>query len=941
MSEKTDAKTVVVSGDFTLDWNLARDRGPEALNSVWEAAVCSRLRWQRGGAGLLADLINGVAKQIHGEVVYQVRQAKTPPRTRGPEDSKIGPEDRRFNHSHAVWEPLEFALKGSEAAKGREKEKAWRVVSFAGVNQRATKEPDGDWATVENDVADAQLVVLDDAHLGFRENRNLWPASLTVPDSAPWVLVKMSHPVAEGRLWEHLCANHIDKLVVVMTANDLRRTRAQISHSHSWERTAQDLVWEFTYNQSLIKLKECAHVAVSFDAAGAFVCSRGEKEPEYRLLFDPEVVEGMWEKTYPGRMVGYSSCLTAGIAKELMLAPAKPNIRRGIRAGLWALRSLHCEGYGHREKSAAKVEIEFPLDTVISALEAKEARCETEEALYKEASVPMRIGDNYWTILEAVCKDNLEMLATEVVKYGPKKKLAAVPLGRFKDLLTVDRQEIESLRSIGSLVNEYVAQHRPKNPLSIAVFGPPGSGKSFGIKQLALSLQPGEIEIREFNLSQFRSFNDLLSAFHQVRDIGLGGKIPLIFWDEFDSAFEVNYGWLRHFLAPMQDGAFQQGDLLHPIGKAIFVFAGGTSSAFEGFGKNGEENLLRAAKVPDFISRLKGYLNVLGPNQTGANDTYYVLRRAILLRSMFERNTKHLLHNDVLEIDEGVLRAFLLTTTYNHGARSMESIIAMSQLDGKARFERSSLPTKAQLDLHVDGQNFLARVHQLEIDKLPADVLERMAKMAHQVYRNQQEGEGWKLGPLTNEKTQEQPSDETRARMAKIGHTVNGEKQEADGWRLGTVKSETTKENPSLVDYELLPDGEKHQNRQQVLDIPAKLASAGCTIVRTREREPPFVFPPDVLERLASLEHTRWMRLKASNGWRYGDKKDDDKKEHPSMLPWKKGELDAYAGFVECLGQMELSEQEKEKDRAAIRGVARILNVAGYTIVGARGRVEL
>ena len=61
MSAKERAKTVVVTGDFTLDWNLARRRGPEALNRIWEAAVCSWLRWQRGGAGLLADLIGGIA----------------------------------------------------------------------------------------------------------------------------------------------------------------------------------------------------------------------------------------------------------------------------------------------------------------------------------------------------------------------------------------------------------------------------------------------------------------------------------------------------------------------------------------------------------------------------------------------------------------------------------------------------------------------------------------------------------------------------------------------------------------------------------------------------------------------------------------------------------------------------------------------------------------
>jgi len=40
---------------------------------------------------------------------------------------------------------------------------------------------------------------------------------------------------------------------------------------------------------------------------------------------------------------------------------------------------------------------------------------------------------------------------------------------------------------------------------------------------------------RIFNLSQLESTDELLSALYQVRDTGLGGKIPLVFWDEFET----------------------------------------------------------------------------------------------------------------------------------------------------------------------------------------------------------------------------------------------------------------------------------------------------------------------------------------------------------------------------------------------------------------------
>ena len=889
MSAGVEAKTVVVTGDITLDWNLARSRGPEAQGPAWEPEVCSRLRWQRGGAALLADLIEGVAAQIRDRAAYEIRQPASPRRTGNEGDTPIGPEDPRFHHSYASWLACAYAT-----AKGFEKEKrAWRVAEFLGINRCSSAETPANWARVVNDNPAASLVVLDDAGLGFRSKRELWPASLTAPGSRPWVLVKVSRPVAQGELWDHLSAHHADRLIALMTVNDLRLTEAQISRELSWERTAQDLAWEVIYNRHLSGLARCAHVVISFNAAGAFLYSRdGERDSPCRLLFDPEVVEGMWEQGYPGRMVGYTSCLTAGIAKQLMLAPEKPDIRQGIRTGLSALRCLHREGYGQRGASAAEVNLEFPLRTVVDALAS-------DDTPYQETAVPMRTGSTYWTILGDRHQSNLEEVAREVVLKGPERVLKGVPLGRFGALLTVDRQEIESLRSIRSLVSEYVAQPHPKRPLSIAVFGPPGAGKSFGITQLALALRPGEIEPKEFNLSQLGSTDELLSALHQVRDIGLGGKIPLVFWDEFDSDHQGPYGWLRYFLAPMQDGKFQQGHVAHPIGKAIFVFAGGTSETLDNFGKNLSEEQARAAKVPDFVSRLKGYINVLGPNRrAGGDDPYYVLRRAILLRSLLSREASHVLRQGVVQIDSGVLRAMLLTRVYRHGARSMESVIAMSQLAGKTRFERSSLPTEAQLDLHVDGQDFLARVQQLE---LHGEILERMARAAHAVYCAEQKDLGWKYGPRRNKET---------------------------------------KENPSLVDFDLLPEDEKEQNRGQVRDIPAKLAHAGCYMVPARSGEPPVALPDDMLEELASMEHTRWMREKVRDGWRYNPKTDKARKLHKCLLPWRKGDLAPYVGFAEHLGPEELPEEEKEKDRTAVREMATILGKAGYTIVEARSKGE-
>ena len=90
------AKIVVVTGDITLDWNLARSRGPEAQGPAWEPQVCSRLRWRRGGAALLADLIEGVASQIH---IATLMKSVGPTRRAAPEPARMLPSGPKTHGS--------------------------------------------------------------------------------------------------------------------------------------------------------------------------------------------------------------------------------------------------------------------------------------------------------------------------------------------------------------------------------------------------------------------------------------------------------------------------------------------------------------------------------------------------------------------------------------------------------------------------------------------------------------------------------------------------------------------------------------------------------------------------------------------------------------------------------------------------------------------------
>ncbi len=113
--------------------------------------------------------------------------------------------------------------------------------------------------------------------------------------------------------------------------------------------------------------------------------------------------------------------------------------------------------------------------------------------------------------------------------------------------------------------------------------------------------------------------------------------------------------------------------------------------------------------------------------------------------------------------------------------------------------------------------------------------------------------------------------------------------------------------------------GEKYResNRKQANFIWTKLSLVGCEIGPVTDWDAPleFRFTPEETERLSSLEHERWMSEKVDGGWRYGEKRDDAQKIHPSLVPYEN-----------------LSEPEKEKDRDTIRQIPEILSRIDFQV---------
>ncbi|GLA09355.1 hypothetical protein AnigIFM60653_011434 [Aspergillus niger] len=217
--------------------------------------------------------------------------------------------------------------------------------------------------------------------------------------------------------------------------------------------------------------------------------------------------------------------------------------------------------------------------------------------------------------------------AQDTLIQGFECVLPYMPSARFGNLITADRGEVDGFRKIANMVHEWYLSNDESKPLSIAVFGQPGSGKSFGVKEVIKSILAADgkgITDLEFNLSQFRKETDLRHAFEVIRGKALSKEVPIVFFDEFDSTFQGReLGWLPHFIKPIKEGKYKDGAVERPLGRGIYIFIGGTKTNHDDFFKslsNGCDSGGSAGEPINFSDSeeaLKDYLNSFDRTRNG------------------------------------------------------------------------------------------------------------------------------------------------------------------------------------------------------------------------------------------------------------------------------------------------------------------------------------
>lgn len=120
---------------------------------------------------------------------------------------------------------------------------------------------------------------------------------------------------------------------------------------------------------------------------------------------------------------------------------------------------------------------------------------------------------------------------------------------------------------------------------------------------------------------------------------------------------------------------------------------------------------------------------------------------------------------------------------------------------------------------------------------------------------------------------------------------------------------------PSLRSWEHLPEPFRESNRQQVIYATSILKRFGYCAGPWGRGSKLAVFPDKQVELMAEMEHGRWNVERLAAGWRYDEKRDDDKLKHNCLVAWR-----------------DLPEEIRQYDRDAVRSWPTMFKAAGLAV---------
>ncbi len=123
-------------------------------------------------------------------------------------------------------------------------------------------------------------------------------------------------------------------------------------------------------------------------------------------------------------------------------------------------------------------------------------------------------------------------------------------------------------------------------------------------------------------------------------------------------------------------------------------------------------------------------------------------------------------------------------------------------------------------------------------------------------------------------------------------------------------------DRPAILPWEKLDERYRQSNLNQALEIGKKLNAIGCGLAPwTAFDAEEFTFTDEEIEKMAHLEHIRWVDERLSWGWRYAPQRDNRAMTHPDLLDWDDPLFTT-----------------QEKDRQTVRKIPYFLARAGFQV---------
>lgn len=724
------AKPILVVGDVILDQMLlAGERQDTTMRHAQERGSANPVRSGRraGGAALTACYLKGLGAKVEGDPCVTDAHGLNDCWTKKTAKHERGPARQTFG----------LALTPRMPDDHTPVLRVQRTLAFEYIDPSPSVIPDLEQQLRDNLKADAYAaIVLEDLNLyRYADAKNTpgegedQPAStkrqavlkgvlqLPVP-----VLLKTTRP----DFWLHSLAatNEGDRKDILVVANLNNMFLSQGLERSSWDRVVEQTSEEICKSVGGHRGHLCTALFLC-DQEGLLLARADRGKVGIHLAWDRRNPLGGISRGSRGWVPGCQNVLVATLAQALANAPtecAADELWTHAQHAWRCARRAAYLGLIMDESKQDEWRNEVWNDESFDTTPLQRRVCDYHHAHWDDVPVspPVNDSDKFSALIRAldgVGNDRETMLeaarglAYRLVGHGPEALLnlrpssdpgpwaelaRGFPIYTIGGLVALEREEIGQLSRFTDLIQAYAARERPSRPLSLAVFGKPGAGKSFAVQQILQHLNIPSQPL-DFNLSQFSKPSELTAAMHEIQTAGLQNNLPVVFWDEFDSAFggEDN-GWLKYFLAPMQDGEFANGAVRHALGRGVFVFAGGKNEDSKSFlaGEPTDEQI--AAKVPDFASRLKGVYNIppLVIEALGEKDKarflkeHYpkVLRRALVIRRAFRKHAPQ-----VVRVSSDALDKLLWGTTYET-ARSLENAIESATLGNQDSFGTSNLP---------------------------------------------------------------------------------------------------------------------------------------------------------------------------------------------------------------------------------------------------------